>query len=145
ILDAPTALARGLIDEIAPVAGLDPACERLAARGPAPRREAPPAPRDTAWQPVWDFFDTYSVDQILSGQAETGGEPRLEKARKKMVRKSSHALRLAERLFLEGADKPLPEALELELAHLEEVFSNADALEGLRSLLEGRAPAFAGA
>jgi len=145
ILDASTALAWGLIDEIAPFAGLDPACGRLVAKGPAPRREAPPAPRDSAWQPVWDFFDTYSVDQILSGQADTGGDPRLEKARKKMARKSSHALRLAERLFLEGADKPLAEALELELAHLEEVFSNADALEGLRSLLEGRAPAFAGA
>lgn len=142
ILGAKQALEIGLCDQVVSFGELDGACERLASQGSAPERQAPSAPQAKAWQPVWDFFSTYSVDQILSGQADTQGNPVLEKAVKKMGSKSSVALRLAERLFNEGADLPLADALALELANLEEVFSSPDALEGLSSLIEGRRPAF---
>ncbi|TAH37204.1 MAG: 3-hydroxyacyl-CoA dehydrogenase/enoyl-CoA hydratase family protein [Planctomycetota bacterium] len=144
ILGADQALAIGLCDQLATFSLLDAACEALAERGPAVPRSAPRAPRDPSWKPVWDFFDRYSVDQILSGQGDTGGNAQLERAVKRMREKSSLALRLSERLFDEGCDLPLEEGLDLELAHLQEIFSSPDALEGLSSLIEGRKPAFAG-
>jgi enoyl-CoA hydratase/3-hydroxyacyl-CoA dehydrogenase len=141
IIPASQALAIGLIDEVAAFADLDSACESWATKGKA-YREMPTTCRAKEWQPIWDFFATYSVDEILSGTTDAGGDPRLEKAVKLMGYKSSHALHLAERLFNEGTELPLDEALALELRDLEEVFSHADALEGLSSLIEGRRPSF---
>lgn len=143
VLPAEQALAIGLCDAVAPFRGLDAACEELAARGPITTRDFPRAPRDASWQPVWDFFERHGVDRILSGQADTGGHPQLERAVKRMREKSWFALRLAERLFDEGRERPLAEGLDLELAHLAEIFASPDALEGLSSLIEGRKPAFA--
>ena len=164
ILDAQSAHDIGLIDAVAPFSDLDEACEELTAEGPVPERTARKKPKSLQWLAVWNFFDRHSVDQILSGQADTlvneavrdaaakigdqlgahpvHGDVVLEKAVKQMQYKSYHALRLAEKLFDAGASLHLNEALDLELAHLEEAFSHPDAMEGLSSLLQGRRPEF---
>jgi hypothetical protein len=49
----------------------------------------------------------------------------------------------ADNLINEGARRDIDDGLELELSHLEEIFSTKDALIGLRSLGKGR-PEFKG-
>ena len=97
---------------------------------------------DPAWSAVWEYFERHDVDAILSGDADTGGDPRLDKAVRLMGRKSRAALLLAERLMDHGAKRPLVEGLGLELEALAEVFGHPDALEGLSALIEGRRPSF---
>jgi len=143
ILSAKKALAIGLCDAITDFAGLDQACEQWAQKGATPTRTAPTAPLDAEWQTIWDFFSAWSVDQILNGEADTLGNPMLEKAVKLMGLKSPNALKSAERLLNDGAAIELNAALDLELEHLEAAFAHPDALEGLSSLIEGRRPAFA--
>ena len=145
ILGAKQAVEIGLADQLATFADLDAACQRQASKGAVAERTAPAAPLAASWKRVWDFFDAHSVDQILSGQADTDGDAALDKAVQRMAQKSEHALRLAERLIDAGAALPLAAGLQLELDLLQEVFGHPDALEGLSSLLESRRPAFASA
>jgi enoyl-CoA hydratase/3-hydroxyacyl-CoA dehydrogenase len=143
LLDAKSALSMGLIDAIAGFSDIDDVCLEWAAKKPAEDREAPTECPNERWQPIWNFFDTYSVDEILSGEADCNGNEILEKACKKMTQKSYHALKLCEGLFVEGAHQTLDRALDLESRDLEKAFNHADALEGLSALLEGRRPSFA--
>ena len=142
ILDAKSALDIGLIDGIAGFSDIDEACLEWAQKPSAEEREATSECPGETWQAIWNFFDTYSVDEILSGEADCMDNPVLEKAVKKMTQKSYHALRLCETLFVEGVDQTLDRALDLEARDLEKAFLHADALEGLSSLLEGRRPEF---
>ena len=65
------------------------------------------------------------------------------KAAKMIGTKAPVALRLANQIIDEGYELPLTEAVKKELAHLEEIFSTADALTGLKSVGKGR-PTFEG-
>ena len=89
------------------------------------------------------MFSTYSVEQILSGEADTAGDPMLEKAVKLMGFKSPHALFAAERSLDMTTAMDLDYSLDEELDSLKEIFLHADALEGMKALLEGRRPEFA--
>ncbi|RMH01526.1 MAG: 3-hydroxyacyl-CoA dehydrogenase/enoyl-CoA hydratase family protein [Planctomycetota bacterium] len=143
MLDAATARAIGLCDVVAPFAELDEAVTAALARGPLGDRPVPATAPGPEWQALWDFFSHHTVAAILAGEADTGDDPRLERAVKKVRQKSPHALLCAERVFDRGFTLPLEEALELELNGLREVFLHPDALEGMSALLEGRRPEFA--
>lgn len=143
ILDAKSALEIGLVDTVADFSFIDDVCLEWAAKGPAEERVPPTECPNEKWQDIWNFFDSYSVDEILSGEADCMAKPALEKAVKRMGQKSYHALKLCEGLFVEGAHQTLERALDLESRDLEKAFNHADALEGLSALLEGRRPAFA--
>jgi enoyl-CoA hydratase/3-hydroxyacyl-CoA dehydrogenase len=143
MLDARSALDIGLIDAIASFSEIDKVCLEWAAKAPSQKREAPTECPGAQWQAIWNFFDSYSVDEILSGEADCMGNPVLEKAVKRMSQKSYHALKLCEGLFVEGAHQSLERALDLESRDLEKAFMHPDALEGLSALLEGRRPGFA--
>lgn len=141
-IDARTALALGVCDAVATFDGLDTACEKLAAKGPVAERTLPGPEAPEAWQPVARFFGAHRVGEILTGRADTGGDPRLEQAVKRMGFKSAHALLLCERLFDEGDHLSLADALALDLRNLHEVFAHPDAMEGLCAMLEGNRPSF---
>lgn len=141
-VDAKSAMKIGLIDAVTDFAGLDATCESYAAQGKAPEREAPNTCPDESWQAIWDFFASYSVDQMLSGEAKTDGNPVLDKAVKTMGFKSYNALKLAENLINEGALLDLADALQCELRDLKAAFTHADGIEGLSSMIEGRRPEF---
>lgn len=143
ILDAKSALSIGLIDAVAGFSDIDEVCLEWAAKNPAAEREAPTECPDGRWQAVWDFFDSNTVDEILTGEADCMGDAMLEQACKRMGQKSYHALKLCEGLFVEGAHQALERALELEGRDLEVAFLHPDALEGLSALLDGRRPSFA--
>jgi len=142
ILGAKQAAEIGLVDAVVPFAELDAACAEFADKGAAEARTGREHCPAESWQAIWDFFASYSVDQILSGEASTGEHPMLDKAVKKMGQKSLNAIKQAERLFNEGHQLELNDALDLELRDLEEVFRHPDALEGLSALIEGRRPEF---
>ncbi|MHC4379504.1 MAG: 3-hydroxyacyl-CoA dehydrogenase NAD-binding domain-containing protein [Planctomycetota bacterium] len=142
MVDAKTALAIGMIDAVADFAELDTTCLEWAGKATPETREAPTTCPHEDFKAIWNFFDQYSVDEILSGEADCLGDPVLEKAVKRMGQKSYHALRLCESLFVEGAHLELERALELEARDLGTAFNHEDAMEGLSSLLEGRRAAF---
>lgn len=142
MVDAATAQEIGLVDAVADFRDLDIACATFAERGRQPGRRAPTAPPSPKWQALWDFFAGTSVEQILSGAAKTGGNPQIERALKRMATKSPHALLAAERLLDAGARLEIDDGLDLELDALKEVFLHADAIEGMKALLDGRRAAF---
>ena len=140
MLSANEARAIGLVDAVVPYDSLDStildrvqngaaAVGRLDGLGPVSSLAA--------------FFERVSVEEILSGEAEVGDDPRLGKAIKTVGYKAPIALRLAERLVDDGIELSLDEGLELELSHLTEIFGTADAYEGLSSLGRKR-PEFKG-
>jgi enoyl-CoA hydratase/3-hydroxyacyl-CoA dehydrogenase len=136
---AAEAEAIGLIDVVESYDRLDAAIADIIAAGRARhRRETPSAHAALA-----RFFETAEVEAILAGTANTGGNPQLDKAVKRIATKAPLAVRIAADLIDRGADLPLDEALRLEMAHLQEIFATKDAYEGLTSLGK-RPPMFIG-
>ncbi|MBC8369931.1 MAG: enoyl-CoA hydratase/isomerase family protein [Planctomycetes bacterium] len=142
LLNSKQALEIGLIDEISSFAELDACCEKWAANTSYCEKDIDDITPHQNWTEVWNFFETNTLEQILSGEADALGNPLLEKAIYKMGQKSYHALKMCEDLFHEGAPLPLKHALELESRDLQTAFDHPDALEGLSALLEGRRPQF---
>jgi enoyl-CoA hydratase/3-hydroxyacyl-CoA dehydrogenase len=149
ILGARDALAIGLIDAVVPHTELPEAIRE--ATGLPPRPEPPAgaaSPRGDAlhepYRALEAFFLAHGVADLLAGKADAGGNAAVEKAAARVRRKAPIALRLAERLIDEGEGLPWEQALALELRHLREIFSTADAREGLSSLGRRTPPVFKG-
>lgn len=96
-----------------------------------------------SWKPIAEAFSDAHVDEVLEGRAPSD-EPRVQRAVKAVGRKAPVALRVANRIMDEGGTRSLDEALELEVTHIAEIFSTADALLGLKSVGRYR-PEFQGA
>jgi len=142
-LPAVEALRLGLVDDVVPAAEIDAALARRAAAGGGERRR-PDEPLPQPWRQRAEFFARTRVQDMLDGNADTGGDADLERAVKLVRRKAPVALRLAEQLIEEGSRATLDEGLALELGRLEEIFHTKDAYEGLSSL-GTRRPEFQGA
>ena len=142
-IGAGEALAIGLVDSVVPYEQLDEAiagddCRRARQPGAAPR----PVPATHAG--IAAFFESHEVrDAPDEGRARAGSDERIVKAVKRVGSKAPIALRLAESLIDRGADLPIEDGLRLELSHVREIFSTADAYEGLSSLGK-KAPVFEG-
>jgi enoyl-CoA hydratase/3-hydroxyacyl-CoA dehydrogenase len=140
MIDAPTAHAIGLIDEIVPV-------ERMNARIRELHRGATPAPRSPQLSGdlarLSEFFAKADVESLLQGKASNGSE-RVAKEAGKVKWKAPIATRVADRLIREGADVSLADGLQMELAHIDEIMRSKDAYEGLSSLGKKK-PEFKGA
>jgi enoyl-CoA hydratase/3-hydroxyacyl-CoA dehydrogenase len=139
---AADAVEIGLADARADFRELDATCASFSLRGRQPGRVAPAAAPSPKWQKVWEFFAGHTIEQMLAGAAPSGGDPSIERALKRIATKSPHALLAAERLLDEGARLELDAGLDMELDALKEVFLHADALEGMKALLENRKPSF---
>lgn len=141
-VSAAEAVEIGLADAVADFRDLDATCASLTLRGRQSGRRAPGAAPAAKWQTLWDFFSRHTVEQILSGAAQANGDKLVERALKRIATKSPHALLAAERLLDAGAAMELEDGLDMELDALKEVFLHADALEGMKALLENRRPTF---
>jgi enoyl-CoA hydratase / 3-hydroxyacyl-CoA dehydrogenase len=140
-VSAEEALAIGLVDAVVPYEELDAAIAAAIASDRATDRGPKVVP--DAYRPIAEFFDRYSVDELLDGRAAAPADVRLAKTVKRLGAKAPVALRLSADLIDRGATLPIEEGLALELSHLEEIFATRDAYEGLSSL--GRkAPVFTG-
>lgn len=80
---------------------------------------------------------------LSGGQPEGVDEALAGKTAKIIGYKAPLALKIADEIIEEQIDKSIPDAIEIELGRLEEIFSTADALEGLSSLGRKR-PEFKG-
>jgi enoyl-CoA hydratase/3-hydroxyacyl-CoA dehydrogenase len=136
-IDAEGALAIGLVDRVAPYDGLDQAVADVIALGPGARRH-PTGQAPEPYRAIAEFFEHNDVDTLRRGLANTGDDPRLVEAMRRIASKAPVALRITADLIDRGAPLPIDEALGLELAHLQEIFDTRDAYEGLSSV--GRRP-----
>ncbi len=139
MIDAQTAGQIGLVDEVVSPAELDAAVLRAIAAG----KQRPEPRHPEAFAPIEALFEGHDVATIAAGGASTGDDEMLARTAKPVGFKAPVALRLAEQLIDRGMAGELTDGLALELAHLTEIFSTADALEGLSSLGRKR-PEFQG-
>jgi len=139
-LSAEEAAAIGFIDAVVPHEEIDAACRAAIDRGIQPAKRPALSAKHLALEA---FFAGNDAESLRTGKADTGGDEGLGKAMKRVGFKAPIALRLAGKLIESGASLPLADGLAMELAHLEEIFSTKDALEGL-STLGKKAPVFQG-
>jgi len=147
MIDAENAHKIGLVDYITdPAELLDKAAE-IALERDAKTKETPLSERvgelPREWAEVESLFSDDGVAALLEGRAPKEGEA-AQKMVKVVSRKAPLALKLAAKIMDEGHNLPLEEALQLDLKYLKEIFTTADALEGLKSVLERRRPRFSG-
>jgi enoyl-CoA hydratase / 3-hydroxyacyl-CoA dehydrogenase len=143
-VDAESARRMGLVDEVVTRDRLGPRILELHERGVRPAAGA--APRrdlDARLQALEAFFATADVEQLLGGTA-AAADPAVAKSAGRVRHKAPVACRIADRLIRAGVEQGIDAGLAMELEHLQEIFSTADAREGLSALLGGRRPQFRG-
>ncbi|MCI0497731.1 MAG: 3-hydroxyacyl-CoA dehydrogenase NAD-binding domain-containing protein [Thermoplasmata archaeon] len=142
-LDAGAAKAMGLAEYVFPSSEVD---ERMAALVDAGRivtkATRPPQPLPDDLSAIRDHFTDDAFPRLLRGAEglDVVGQ-RLAKA---ISRKAPMAVSLAADIIERGSALDLDEGLALEIESLPRIFSTADALEGLTSVLERRRPRFRG-
>jgi len=139
-VNAEEALAIGLVDRVVPYEQLEATIRELVDRGRPGPRTAQPVPATHAT--VAEFFERDGLDVLKHDTPPDDG--RIASALRKLQSKAPVALRIAAELIERGAALPVEEGVALELGRLEEIFSTADAYEGLSSLGR-RPPVFKGA
>jgi len=143
IIGAEEARAIGLVDRVVPYEQLDSVIHDVVAAGRPREREQAPVP--DSHKTIADFFEAKSAGPGDTGvSAAPPDDPRIASALRKLGAKAPIALRIASELIDRSVEVPIEEGVRLELARLEEIFSTADAYEGLSSLGR-RPPAFKGA
>jgi len=125
---AEQAAAIGLVDRVAPYEDLDAAIRECIAQGPVTSRTPHPVP------------DAY---RATAARYESTGVDSLRASEKRLGYKAPIALRLASELIDGGEGRPIEQGIAMEMSHLSEIFSTADAYEGLSSLGKRR-PVFKG-
>jgi enoyl-CoA hydratase/3-hydroxyacyl-CoA dehydrogenase len=144
ILSAEEALEMGLVDHVAEPSEIDQEVKRLVLEDRIKRpkgRLAEGLPGK--WAAIADAFRDEHIPAWLSGDYASSPDPFEAKTAKIIASKAPLALKMANRIMDEGYDLPLAEATGLELNHLSEIFSTADALTGLKSVGKSK-PVFQG-
>ena len=127
-ITAEQAAAIGLVDRVVPYEDLDAAVRECVAEGPVASRTSRPVP--DAFRDIAARYESSDIDSLRASEKRVGF-------------KAPIALRIAADLIDQGSGKPIEQGVALELSRLEEVFSTADAYEGLSSLGKRR-PVFKG-
>lgn len=144
LISAEEALSMGLVDYVFTPGEIDGKIRTLLAQGKlVPRKGKDLEDLPEEWQKIRALFSDENIDGWLAGKYLGSDDPIAAKAAKMISRKAPIALRLANQIVDDGYELPLKEAVKEELAHLEEIFSTADALTGLKSLGKER-PTFEG-
>ena len=142
-IKARDALELGVITKVVDRADVPEAIKAMAAEGKTEKyakREIP-----SRFQPLAEACSGENLERLLNGQPPTGIPDDLaQKITRIMSKKAPVAVRLANELIDQQNTMSIEEGIEAELGRLEEIFSTADALEGLSSVGK-RAPAFKGA
>jgi enoyl-CoA hydratase/3-hydroxyacyl-CoA dehydrogenase len=125
---AEQAASIGLVDRVVPYEDFDSAIRECVEKGPVASREPRAVP--VAYRDIAAHYESSDVDSLRASEKRVGF-------------KAPIALRIASDLIDRGAGKPIEQGVAMELSHLEEVFSTADAYEGL-STLGKRRPVFKG-
>ena len=142
-VDAKTAAAIGLVDEVCAHEDLDAAVLRVAAKGKPNRDLVPQVDAPAGFENLNAIFADNDLTALraLDHEAQAGkGEQR---AVKSLGFKAPIALEMADRFMTEGAKGPLAAGLAMELDGLDTIFRTKDAYTGLSSLGRSR-PVFEG-
>lgn len=134
-LTAHEALEVGLVEQVVPENELESTARQAILAGLPP---VPATPRPAHYAVLEAFFSTQRVDDLLAGRVDPQGDPALLRAARRVSTKAPLALRFIEQFIDEGMQRPLADALRLEVDHSEQLFRTADAHAGLRSL--GKTP-----
>jgi enoyl-CoA hydratase/3-hydroxyacyl-CoA dehydrogenase len=125
---AEQAAAIGLIDAVVPYEDLDAAIRACVLKGAVTSRTPHPVPE--AFRSTAARYESASLDLLRASE-------------KRLGYKAPVALRIASDLIDGGEGRPIEQGIAMELSHLEEIFTTADAYEGLSSLGKRR-PVFKG-
>jgi len=142
-ISAADALALGIVTKLVEPAQVDAALHALAAAGKPDKYRTRDIPEK--FKALAALFGPGSIATLLSGKIPDGANADLAgKIVKTLGYKAPLALRIADEIVDQQANLPMPEAVEAELGRLKDIFSTADALEGLSSVGRRR-PEFKGA
>jgi enoyl-CoA hydratase/3-hydroxyacyl-CoA dehydrogenase len=142
-ISARDAHALGIVARIITPAERDAAIRELIDLPPAAKY----APRDIPerFQPFAAAFSSGNLESLLAGKPPRGIPDELAARLIKIIGyKAPLAIRIADEIIEQQTKLSIAEAVETELARLEEIFSTADALEGLSSSMQRRRPTFQG-
>ncbi len=141
-ISAENAHALGIVNRLVAPVEIDGALDDLMAQGKTDkyrRRDIP-----ARFEALAALGSPENVSRLLSGKPPEGVDKALAAKTAKIVGyKAPLALQAANAIIDQQIGKPMPEAVEIELGRLHEIFSTADALEGLSSVGRRR-PEFKG-
>jgi enoyl-CoA hydratase/carnithine racemase len=101
-----------------------------------PEREKPPVP-SPRFAALEEFFAKHPVAALLNPAFEPPRDPNLLRAWLRMRGRAPAALRLVETIIDRGLQVSLAEGLQIEYAHLREIFATEDARAALHAYLAG--------
>jgi len=131
-ISAADALALGIVTKLVESAGVDAAIQSLAVAGKPDKFRTRDIPEK--FRAFAALFGPGSVATTLSGKIPAGANAELAgKVVKTLGYKAPLALRIADEIVDQQAPLPMRAAVEIELGRLQDIFSTADALEGLSS------------
>ncbi len=141
-ISAADALALGIATKLVEPAEVDGAIRSLIAAGRPDKYRRRDLPEK--FKAFAALFGPDSGAALLSGRIPEGANAESAgKVLKTLGYKAPLALRIADEIVDQQAALPMPEAIEIELGRLKDIFSTADALEGL-STVGRRRPEFKG-
>ena len=142
-LKAKDATDLGIFTRLVSPAEVPKAVAELAATGSVDKYASRAIPEK--FSPLAETFSADNVARLLSGQPPEGVDEALATKTVKLVGyKAPLALNMANEIIDAQQGKPIPNAVEVELSRLAEIFATEDALEGLSSAGRRR-PEFKGA
>lgn len=148
-IDANTASDLGLVTHLVEAGGVEETVSEIAATGkPANKYPAKPANSESRVALFsTEFYSDATLEGLLNGKCPEGfdaEDSNVSRQLKALVRAAPIALRIASELIDTASDTDLSDGLQGELDRLPEIFSTADALEGLSALIEGRRATYSG-
>jgi enoyl-CoA hydratase/carnithine racemase len=145
LIPAEAALSIGLVDHIFLPEEMDQKIRDLVAQGKgAPGKGMSNEDLPPKYRQIKTLFSDENIEGWLTGKYLQSNDPLTAEIAKTIAKKARVALRFANQIVDEGYKLPLSEGLKQELAHLNEVFSTADALVGLMSVGKRTPPEFQG-
>jgi enoyl-CoA hydratase/3-hydroxyacyl-CoA dehydrogenase len=142
-ISADDAKALGIVTKLVAPSEVDSAIEKLIEEGKPAKYQEREIPEKL--QAYAALCSEYNIKKLLSGSPTNGvSEELAEKTAKIIGSKAPIALKLVNEIIDQQVGKSMAEAVKIELGHLNEIFSTADALEGL-SAVGHKKPEFKGA
>ena len=143
IISAEDAKALGIITKLVAPSEVDAAINSQLAEGKPQKYQEGRLPE--RFQPLVAMCTKVNVEKLFSGMPPAGATEELAaKTAKILATKAPIALKLANEIIDQQADKSVQAAVEIEMGYLNDIFSTADALEGLSSMGRKK-PEFKGA
>jgi enoyl-CoA hydratase/3-hydroxyacyl-CoA dehydrogenase len=134
----------GIVTRLVPPAEVDTAIARLVSEGKADKYQQSELPEK--FKALAEVCSSENVERLLAGKLPEGVTDEIATRTAKFIGyKAPLALKIANEIIDEQAGKSMAEAVEIELGRLTDIFSTADALEGLSSQLGRKRPEFKGA